>query len=200
MNTETFDKIPEEKRQTVLNAAFSCFGNNGYKKTSISEIALAAGVSKASIFQYFGTKKNLYKFLYHFACNEIINHLTQGSKDLFECIKISTVIKLRVMEKHPGMYDFLLSLVKETDGELIEELKKDFNEEVERGMKLMFKNVEWERFKPEYDSQTAINLLSWVSEGCIKQNASILSRQQLLEQLDHYMAIMKKTLYKEEYL
>lgn len=57
MNTENFEKLPTEKQYAVLNAAFSCFGRDGYKKTAMSEIASEAGVSKAALFHYFGTKK-----------------------------------------------------------------------------------------------------------------------------------------------
>ncbi|MDL2293402.1 TetR/AcrR family transcriptional regulator [Ruminococcaceae bacterium OttesenSCG-928-D13] len=52
-----YEKLPEEKRHQILLAAFSCFGNGGYRKASIADIAKTAGISKASVFQYFGTKK-----------------------------------------------------------------------------------------------------------------------------------------------
>jgi AcrR family transcriptional regulator len=200
LNTESFDKLPDDKKLTVINAAFECFGRDGYKKTAISEIAKRAGIAKASIFQYFGTKKELYKYLYHISCEEILAKMTEGNDDFFDCLRIGTEIKMQVMEKHPGMYDFLLSLVQETDGGLIDELWEMDKGQVKMGVALLFKNVDWGRFKPEYDKKTVMSLLGWISEGCIKQNAATLSGRQITAEVDKYMSIMKKVLYKEEYL
>ncbi len=52
---DKFLTLTEEKRLTILNAAFQCFGKFGYEKASINDIAVAAHISKASVFQYFGT-------------------------------------------------------------------------------------------------------------------------------------------------
>ena len=83
-----FETLPEDKRLAILNAAFSCFGKNGYKKASVADIAVAAGISKASVFQYFGSKKNLYLYLVGYACKKIISGMPEGTDDFFECLQI----------------------------------------------------------------------------------------------------------------
>ena len=45
-----FLALTEEKRLTILNAALQCFGKFGYEKASINDIAVAAHISKASVF------------------------------------------------------------------------------------------------------------------------------------------------------
>ena len=54
---DKFLALTEEKRTAILNAALQCFGKFGYEKASINDIAVAAHISKASVFQYFGSKK-----------------------------------------------------------------------------------------------------------------------------------------------
>ena len=49
---DKFLALTEEKRLTILNAALQCFGKFGYEKASINDIAVAAHISKASVFQY----------------------------------------------------------------------------------------------------------------------------------------------------
>ena len=44
---DKFLALTEEKRLTILNAAFQCFGKFGYEKASINDIAVAAHISKA---------------------------------------------------------------------------------------------------------------------------------------------------------
>ena len=50
---EKFLALSNEKQDTIRNAALACFAKHGYEKASINDIAVAAGISKASIFQYF---------------------------------------------------------------------------------------------------------------------------------------------------
>lgn len=44
---------------TVLQAARSVFAASGYERATTAEIALAAGVSEATVFAYFGSKRQL---------------------------------------------------------------------------------------------------------------------------------------------
>jgi len=47
------------KRQTILTTAQHLFGRYGLKKVTTDEIARAAHVSKATIYQYYGNKKDI---------------------------------------------------------------------------------------------------------------------------------------------
>ena len=49
-----------ERRQQLLRAALDVFGDNDYDDVSVDDVAEHAGVSHGLIFQYFGTKKDLY--------------------------------------------------------------------------------------------------------------------------------------------
>ena len=57
---EKFFALSNEKQDTIRNAALACFAKYGYEKASINDIAAAAGISKASVFQYFGNKQTGY--------------------------------------------------------------------------------------------------------------------------------------------
>jgi len=53
-------KRATERRQQLLRAALEVFAENDYDDVSVDEVSEAAGVSHGLIFQYFGTKKDLY--------------------------------------------------------------------------------------------------------------------------------------------
>ena len=61
---EKFFALPEEKRRRIVNAAMEAFGKNEYKRASTDDIAARAGISKGLLFHYFGSKKELYFYLY----------------------------------------------------------------------------------------------------------------------------------------
>lgn len=63
MNERFFD-LPQEKRRRMMNAGYRVFAQNSYKKSPMSEIAEAAGISKSLLFHYFGNKRGLYLFLW----------------------------------------------------------------------------------------------------------------------------------------
>ena len=91
---DKFLALTEEKRLTILNAALQCFGKFGYEKASINDIAVAAHISKASVFQYFGSKKQLYIYLLEY-CKKIIEGLfdkegLDSETDLFDRIQASS--------------------------------------------------------------------------------------------------------------
>lgn len=49
----------DEKRGRILNAALSVFALYGYRRTSMEDIAKAAGISRAAIYQHFRNKEDL---------------------------------------------------------------------------------------------------------------------------------------------
>jgi AcrR family transcriptional regulator len=48
-----------DKRRAILDAAAPIFGDEGYERASVDAIATAAGVSKPTIYSYFGGKEGL---------------------------------------------------------------------------------------------------------------------------------------------
>ncbi|HYG96628.1 MAG TPA: helix-turn-helix domain-containing protein, partial [Solirubrobacterales bacterium] len=50
----------EERRARILDAAEGRFARRGYDATSLAEIAAAADISKAVVYEHFGSKTELY--------------------------------------------------------------------------------------------------------------------------------------------
>ena len=53
-------KTAEERREAVLDAALTEFGDHGFEGASTDAIARAAGISQPYLFRLFGTKKELF--------------------------------------------------------------------------------------------------------------------------------------------
>lgn len=56
----TFDNIPQQKRDKILETAVSEFANKGFENANINTIAKNAGVSVGSLYKYFDTKTDLF--------------------------------------------------------------------------------------------------------------------------------------------
>jgi AcrR family transcriptional regulator len=50
-----------DKRQAILDAAFTVFARDGYRAASVDTVAAAAGVAKHTIYNHFGDKQSLFR-------------------------------------------------------------------------------------------------------------------------------------------
>jgi len=53
------DDRAERKRRRIVKAASSLFVRQGYRRTSVEEIARSAGVAKGTVYLYFGSKTDI---------------------------------------------------------------------------------------------------------------------------------------------
>jgi AcrR family transcriptional regulator len=63
MPTDTFFRLPEERRERLVNQAIAEFSDRTYTEASLSQIALRARIPKGSVYQYFEDKLDLYRWL-----------------------------------------------------------------------------------------------------------------------------------------
>ncbi|MBX5468911.1 MAG: TetR/AcrR family transcriptional regulator [Thermoleophilaceae bacterium] len=68
-----------ERRAEILDAAMEVFGRHGYHGSSIDEIAKAAGISKALIYEHFPSKRELHASLLEHHVDELIERLTASA-------------------------------------------------------------------------------------------------------------------------
>jgi AcrR family transcriptional regulator len=64
-----------ERRTAILDAAQSTFGQRGYHGTSIDDVAHAAGISKALIYEHFASKRELHAELVAAHAGELFRRL-----------------------------------------------------------------------------------------------------------------------------
>lgn len=63
MPTGTFFRLPEEKRNRLMDAAWEEFANTPYAKVSINRIIQAAQIPRGSFYQYFVDKEDLFLYM-----------------------------------------------------------------------------------------------------------------------------------------
>lgn len=54
-----WERRPDERPQELLDAALTVFAAQGYRSTTLDQVAEAAGVTKGTIYHYFSTKEEL---------------------------------------------------------------------------------------------------------------------------------------------
>lgn len=202
---DKFLALPTEKQNKIVDAALAAFGANGYRKASISDIAGAAGISKAMVFHYFGTKKDLYLYLIKLCAETLVSEIRakydETVTDFFDRILDVAEIEIAVMKKHPGMLSFLASTYFEEDPEVREDFKA-FNKQGEGfRQKIAFDEVDTSKFKEGIDPKLVMKLLTKCAEGFSRSaNVSVQQIEEFHQEFIAIVEMLRNNLYREEYL
>lgn len=110
---------PIQKKEQIIQAAFKCFKQFGYSKTTFGDIAKTAGVSRALIYSYFKNKNDLFitmtKNLHnHFQAMsaEILKSDGTDKEKLFKIIDVWIINSYRNLRNNIYGNDVLDGLVK----------------------------------------------------------------------------------------
>ena len=99
-----------ERRQQLLAAALEVFSEQDFDEVSVDEIADAAGVSHGLIFQYFGTKKDLYVAIVEPLIEQFRARIQPDlSQPPADRLRESTRAYAEAISEHPDGYRFLLT-------------------------------------------------------------------------------------------
>ncbi|PKL35098.1 MAG: AcrR family transcriptional regulator [Spirochaetae bacterium HGW-Spirochaetae-1] len=126
---ETFDKISDEKRGRILQAATKEFAEKGFSAANINVIAKNAGISIGSMYNYFASKEDLFLTVFDQGYKLLEKALVEVSVmegDIFD--KFESLI--RVAQKSSRQYRELTQIYLDITSEgltyLQQRLSRDF--------------------------------------------------------------------------
>lgn len=202
---ESFLALPQEKQRAILEAAMGVFGAAGYKKAYVSDIATAAGIGKAMVFYYFGSKKALYLYLMEYAGQimqtEVMNKRDSGGKDFFDRIMDATNRKLSVMKRHPALIAFLNSIYFENDKEVETEIKALLLQGEAARSEVALDGMDRRKFKDGVDPQLVLNILVKFTEGVVGSRLDdTRTIDEMMDEFSQCFDLLRNNLFKEEFL
>ena len=133
-----------EKKQHILKTAISIFTEKGFEKTSLREIASAAGVTTGAIYHHFKNKDELF---YHAVKEAMYFAQTLSEKDENSNLKstedmldeISNKVQQRMSKiTEQRLLVLLIGYVLSKGGTLSESLKQDYNKIINKVADMYF--------------------------------------------------------------
>lgn len=124
----TFDNIPLEKRNRILNVATKEFANKGFENANINNIAKEAGVSVGSLYKYFSTKQDLFLMTVHMGVNSLeqvlVNYMESDDSVSVKLEKIIREIQMtsRNFSEQIKLYN---EMTVEGNAELVKQISVD---------------------------------------------------------------------------
>jgi AcrR family transcriptional regulator len=137
----------------------------------MSEIADAAGISKALLFHYYHNKKELYLFLWDTCCKTMVEEMTKigayEQTDLFGSLDYGMQAKLKLMRQYPDIGVFAVRAFYEKDPEVSADIQKSMGQYLNAHAAKKLQKLDPNDFIPGIDLQTMYKEMYWASEGCL---------------------------------
>jgi len=101
MPLETFEKLPEDKKNLIISTGIREFSLKSYKDVKTDNITEKCKISKGILFHYFGSKKEYYLYCLNRAMERLIEETVPvKSDDFYKILFESMNRKIAVCMKH----------------------------------------------------------------------------------------------------
>lgn len=206
MNPKFFN-LPSSRQDLIRNSAMLEFGESSFKKTSADAVAKRAGISKGLLFHYFKDKRELYLYLFQYALEVCVKQYMVktydfGETDFFLALEKGQEIKMEMVRRYPGLFRFVMRAYYERDSILSPELRKELNDLLEVTSRDFLARMDVHKFKEGVDPWEVIRLLTLAAEGMMTRTGAYTAEdiEVLFEEYRKYANMLRRFLYKEEYL
>jgi AcrR family transcriptional regulator len=202
--------IDEEKRQRIIRASIDEF-REGYALASTNEIVRKAGVSKGLLFHYFGNKKNLFLEVFKECAANLQEKLLTFQEadpgnipsDIFDRLTRLALVKLRLFQADPALYQFLAAAIQDSPDDIKQELQTFINTAAEDGIATLLTGVDLSSLRPGIDPAKALRLIQLVMDGLLrdyigKEDFASLDWNKEVAQFNEYMDMLRRGLGKQE--
>lgn len=206
---ENFIGLKEEKRDAIINAAFTEFAENGYDLASTNTIVKAAAISKGALFHYFPSKKELFLFLCSYAfelvSREFYQQIGHCQGDLIIRYRQAARLKEQVYQRYPRLFEFIKRLTKEKSPDIASELSEELKRVTAYGYEMLLGNLDQSLFRPDIPFEKARDLIIWALENYGNRSMELVGDMRVEEidmdalnaDFDQYLEVLRKCFYKQ---
>lgn len=205
MPTDQFNNLKEDKKNIIIQAALTEFGEVGVVGASTNSMVKRCGISKGSLFKYFETKDDLCFYLFDLVTDRMLNDLSVNlphfSTELFDRIIDYSVWETGWYIKNPKEGHFVIAVAEETDREFVIKRTARYGKKSSNVYEDLLSDTDIGSLSA--DRKSASRMIGWVLEGYNKEflasadtKTSDLStlQQEYLQGINEYVSILKKGL------
>lgn len=124
-----FGNIELEKQKRIIDAGIAEFAENGFRDMSTNKLVKKIGISKGSLFKYFGSKIDFYSYLIDITDEHLLNYMNEFKSLKADNLKDNIIFYVEkeydYLIAHPKIYRFFCQLQRDLNlPELIDIKKK----------------------------------------------------------------------------
>lgn len=201
MPTETFLKLPQEKKEKILASAKQEFTRANLQEASIKNITEGAKIARGSFYQYFESKEDLLRYILtedeENIHQTLVHILKKADGDIFEAAIIiyDKIIHKSFNEKNMAFYQKVFENIK-TGKDTIFTMEIHHQKERNRKSALKLIKVDHLKVQTEEDLMMMINMVVTITKKAIvssfRYESKEKAREDYLKQLELLKYGMKK--------
>lgn len=202
-----------QRREDLLNAALKEFVMQGFDNASTNVIAKDAGISKALMFHYVGSKQELFFLTYDYFSNlmrkEYFELMDYEEKDLFKRMRQSYLLQINLVKKYPCILE--LKKLEQTTifHEKFEKDRKKRESVSTNCYEKIFSGIDMTNFREELNIEKSKEIILWANIGFTNKILNeVLADEKfdspysfntefILRRLDEYFEELKKLFYRK---
>lgn len=117
VTSEPANRLPESRREKIVQSTSNLFLKQGYDRTSIRDVARECGIAMGTLYHYIGTKENLLRMVveYHTQINNLTIEKIENSvrsSGPMEALLAAIRILLEGIEEHKKIFVFVFTEAK----------------------------------------------------------------------------------------
>jgi AcrR family transcriptional regulator len=165
--SEPKKRLPAEKRRKqILRCAVKVFARSNYQKTRVADIAVEAGISEATIYKYFPSKKSIFLEVLQYMSENIVSRLEEeGSKerDALEAIRSMGRTFYNLIVNHSEEVKVQFQAISEIDdSDIAQRLRQDHENYIKFIGGIIERGIEQGSVRKDLDIRTLVLLLDGV--------------------------------------
>ncbi|WP_270626225.1 TetR/AcrR family transcriptional regulator [Varibaculum timonense] len=135
--TKRFRQLDSAKSQRIIAAAVSEFAEKGYEAANTNRIANAADISVGSLFQYFKTKEDLFRYVIHLGAGIIetdIGKILEKEISGRDKIKELMLLTIHACQNYPEYQQLYHEITATGNRELIRDIARELETYASQGL------------------------------------------------------------------
>ncbi len=207
--SDRFEKLSAEKQKAIINAAMAEFAEKGYSRASTNEIVKQAGISKGILFHYFGSKRNLFLYLFSWGVSYLTERFEEeidlDNRDVITRLWGAVELKMRVFRAYPTLFTFLQQVYTSTPQDILAEIQRTDYLTALDIYRRIFSDVDASLFREGVDISRALSAVRWILEGYgnsvierMRQTQSPIDMEEAFAESEAWFAFVRQIFYREE--
>jgi AcrR family transcriptional regulator len=195
-------RTPQNRKETILEAALLCFNKNGYYKTSLEDIASRSKLSKGGIYYHFKSKEALFLELFHFRLAKYTEQLKTYIREENDPTKRIRILIHKwglLLKENEDFFKFCLefSSMGAREKEIRKEMTCFYKSSIETFSQIIEEGIAMGEFK-EFDSERIAQLIFSLFHGGFSTYFSVNCNFDLIAQHIFNMEILLKGIQKPQ--
>ncbi len=171
MPYRTLENLPPDKKEVVIRACLEEITVSGYENSSTNRIVKKLGISKGSLFQYFGSKDGLYYYLVKTAARGLLREaereVSRLPVELLERMKRVLEMVLDLYIRYPGYFRLFRTLSEHKARPMREKIVLEYSPALFRLTTSVFRGVRTDRLR--FGLERTLEFLKWVLNGWLAE-------------------------------